>query len=106
MRARKGPSSFAAALVRDSGPDGDEQHLTHDQDVKATPAQLTRQSPFLGLSRPYSRRPAGEIRAAWELDVSVREYRDIEAGERSPSWETLRPDLKLFGWPQTFATKL
>jgi hypothetical protein len=26
--------------------------------------------------------------AAWRLSVSVREYRAIEAGERSPSFET------------------
>jgi predicted transcriptional regulator len=26
--------------------------------------------------------------AAWRLGVSVREYREFEAGGRSPSWET------------------
>jgi hypothetical protein len=25
---------------------------------------------------------------AWRFGVSVREYREIEAGERWPSWET------------------
>ena len=26
--------------------------------------------------------------AAWQLDVSVRVYREIEAGERVPNWKT------------------
>jgi predicted transcriptional regulator len=40
--------------------------------------------------------------AAWRLGVSVREYRELEAGERSPSVETRDRICKLFGWPQTF----
>jgi hypothetical protein len=35
--------------------------------------------------------------------VSVSEYRELEAGERSPSWETWDRICKTFGWPQTFA---
>jgi predicted transcriptional regulator len=41
-------------------------------------------------------------RAAWRLGVSVREYREIEAGARVPSWETWDRIRKLYGWPQTF----
>jgi DNA-binding XRE family transcriptional regulator len=41
--------------------------------------------------------------AAWRLGVSVREYREIEAGARVPSWETWDRICKLNGWPQTFA---
>ena len=41
--------------------------------------------------------------AAWRLGVSVREYREIEAGIRSPSFETWDRICRLFGWPQTFA---
>jgi hypothetical protein len=33
--------------------------------------------------------------------VSVREYREIEAGARSPSFETWDRICKLYGWPQT-----
>ena len=40
--------------------------------------------------------------AAWRLGVTVREYREIEAGERVPSWETWDRICKLYGWPQTF----
>jgi transcriptional regulator with XRE-family HTH domain len=40
--------------------------------------------------------------AALRLGVSVREYREIEAGERWPSGETFNRICQLFGWPQTF----
>lgn len=42
-------------------------------------------------------------RAAWCLGVSIREYRELEAGERVPSWGTWDRICKLYGWPQTFA---
>jgi DNA-binding XRE family transcriptional regulator len=41
-------------------------------------------------------------RAAWRLGVSVRDYREIEDGERSPAWETFDPICKMFGWQRTF----
>jgi transcriptional regulator with XRE-family HTH domain len=40
--------------------------------------------------------------AAGRLGVSVREYRELEAGACSPSFETWDRICKLFGWPQTF----
>jgi DNA-binding XRE family transcriptional regulator len=40
--------------------------------------------------------------AAWRLGVSVRTYREVEAGARSPSFETWDRICKLYGWPQTF----
>ena len=40
--------------------------------------------------------------ATWRLGVSIREYRELEAGERSPSFETWNRICKTFGWPQTF----
>ena len=40
--------------------------------------------------------------AAWHVGITVREYREIEAGERVPSWETWDQICKLYGWPQTF----
>ena len=43
-------------------------------------------------------------KAAWRLGITVREYREIEAGERVPSWETWDRICRLFGWPQTFAS--
>jgi hypothetical protein len=43
-----------------------------------------------------------ECRAAWLVGVSVREYREIEAGDREPSPGTYERISELFGWPQTF----
>jgi hypothetical protein len=40
--------------------------------------------------------------AVWLVGVSVREYREIEAGTRSPDFETWDRICKLYGWPQTF----
>lgn len=40
--------------------------------------------------------------AAWRLGISVREYRELVAGERAPSWETWDRISRLFGGPQTF----
>ena len=36
--------------------------------------------------------------AAWEVGVTVREYREIEAGERRPNWETFNRICELCGW--------
>jgi len=40
-------------------------------------------------------------RAAWLVGVSVREYREIEAGDRTPSPGTYERISELYGWPQT-----
>jgi hypothetical protein len=34
--------------------------------------------------------------------VSVHDYRELEAGERTPNFETWNWICKLYGWPQTF----
>jgi hypothetical protein len=53
----------------------------------------------------HDRRRAGWSvgQTAWRLGITVRECREIEAGTRSPSFETWDGICKLFGWPQTFA---
>jgi hypothetical protein len=49
------------------------------------------------------RRAGWSIRqVAWRPGISVREYRKLEAGERSPSFETWERICTLSGWPQTF----
>jgi hypothetical protein len=40
--------------------------------------------------------------AAWLIGVSVREYREIVAGDRMPSLETYRRITELYGWPQAW----
>ena len=40
-----------------------------------------------------------ECRAAWLIGVTVREYREIEAGNRTPSLDTYRRISELYGWP-------
>jgi hypothetical protein len=41
-------------------------------------------------------------RAAWLIGVTVREYREIEAGDRTPSLDTYRRISELCVWPQMF----
>ena len=36
----------------------------------------------------------------------VREYRELEAGTRSPNWETFDRICKVYGWPQTFVGRI
>jgi predicted transcriptional regulator len=43
--------------------------------------------------------------AAWRLGVTMREYREMEAGERWPNWD-VPPDLQAIGWPHTFVAVL
>jgi predicted transcriptional regulator len=42
-------------------------------------------------------------RLARHLGISVREYRELEAGERRPTFKTWDRICKLFGWPQMFS---
>lgn len=42
-------------------------------------------------------------RAAWLLGVTVREYRELEAGDAFPSSEVDERICELFGWPRTYA---
>jgi hypothetical protein len=54
------------------------------------------------LERDRKREGLRVCRAAWLLGVSVREYRDLEAGDRFPESGTYERICKLYGWPQTF----
>jgi hypothetical protein len=40
------------------------------------------------------------------VGISVREYREIEAGGRIPSPGTYERISELYGWPQTFVGRL
>jgi DNA-binding XRE family transcriptional regulator len=54
------------------------------------------------MERDWKREGLRVCRAAWLIGVSVREYRAIEAGDRTPSLDTYRRISELYGWPQTF----
>jgi predicted transcriptional regulator len=40
-----------------------------------------------------------ECRAAWLLGVTVREYRELEAGNQVPDCSTYERIVEVFGWP-------
>jgi hypothetical protein len=54
------------------------------------------------MQRDRKREGLRVCRAAWLVGVTVREYREIEAGDRMPSLDTYRRISELYGWPQTF----
>jgi DNA-binding XRE family transcriptional regulator len=40
--------------------------------------------------------------AAWHVGVTPVAYREFEAGERWPSWQTYDRSATAFGWPRSF----
>jgi ribosome-binding protein aMBF1 (putative translation factor) len=54
------------------------------------------------LRRGREREGLRLARAAWLLGVTIRELREIEAGERYPSFDAYDRIEQLFGWPQMF----
>ena len=54
------------------------------------------------MQRARKREGLRVCRAAWLIGVSVREYREIEAGDRTPSLDTYERISELYGWQQTF----
>ena len=54
------------------------------------------------MQRARKREGLRVCRGAWLIGVSVREYREIEAGDREPSPGTYERISELFGWPQTY----
>jgi DNA-binding XRE family transcriptional regulator len=55
------------------------------------------------MQRDRKREGLRECRAAWQIGVTVREYREIEAGERDPNFATWRRMCEVFNWPRSFA---
>ena len=54
------------------------------------------------MERDRKREGLRVCRAAWLVGVSVRDYREIVAGDRMPSLETYRRITELYGWPQAW----
>jgi transcriptional regulator with XRE-family HTH domain len=57
------------------------------------------------MRRARKREGLRVCRAAWLVGISVREYREIEAGDRTPSLGTYQRISELHGWPKTFVSK-
>jgi len=56
------------------------------------------------MHRDRRRQGLRVCRAVWLIGVSVREYREIEVGERDPDFETWRRMCEVFGWPLAFSS--
>ena len=54
------------------------------------------------MQRARTREGLRVCRAAWLVGISVREYREIEAGDREPSRGTYERISELYGRPRTF----
>jgi hypothetical protein len=54
------------------------------------------------MQRARKREGLRVCRAAWLVGISVREYREIEAGDRELSRGTYERISELYGWPRTF----
>jgi hypothetical protein len=54
------------------------------------------------MERDRKREGLRVCRAAWLIGVTVREYREIEAGERDPDFDTWRRMCDVFSWPLAF----
>jgi DNA-binding XRE family transcriptional regulator len=57
------------------------------------------------MERGRKREGLRVCRAAWLIGVSVREYGEIEAGDRTPSLDVYQRICELYGWPQAFVGK-
>jgi transcriptional regulator with XRE-family HTH domain len=57
------------------------------------------------MQRDRKREGLRVCRAAWLIGVSVREYREIESGDREPSLGTYERISELYGWPQPFINR-
>jgi DNA-binding XRE family transcriptional regulator len=56
---------------------------------------------YPGMMQCARKREGLRVCRAALIGVSVREYREIESGDRMPSLDTYRRISDLFGWPET-----
>jgi hypothetical protein len=54
------------------------------------------------MQRDRRREGLRVCRTAWLVGVTVREYREMEAGDRVPDFEVWDRLCGLYGWPRTF----
>jgi DNA-binding XRE family transcriptional regulator len=66
-------------------------------------AAMTMLSDLLTKDRARWGFTVGQV--AWRVGVTPREYRELEAGERVPSWDAYDQMAEQFGWPGSFVDK-
>jgi hypothetical protein len=54
------------------------------------------------LKRDRERNGLRIARTSWLVGVTVREYREIEAGTKPPNYDTYSRVCELYGWPRSF----
>jgi len=54
------------------------------------------------MRRDRKREGLRVCRAAWLVGVTLREYRELEAGDRVPSRDVYDRICELYGWPRSF----
>jgi hypothetical protein len=54
------------------------------------------------MERDRKREGLRVCRVAWLIGVTVREYRELEAGDRFPEPRTYERICELYGWPQAW----
>jgi hypothetical protein len=54
------------------------------------------------MRRDRQRLGRRECRAAWLIGLTVREYREIQAGDREPDAATFERMSDVFGWPVSY----
>jgi predicted transcriptional regulator len=57
------------------------------------------------MQRDRRREGLRVCRAAWLVGVTVREYRELEAGDRIPEARTWERMVEVFGWPQQYEAR-
>jgi hypothetical protein len=73
------------------------------QSSRGGPSLRPRTGPKERLIASAARFTVGQV--VWRIGVKPQDYRELEAGKRSPDFETWDRICKLYGWPQTFVGK-
>jgi predicted transcriptional regulator len=77
--------------------------LRGGEKVSPSGSRLTVVAAFPAMMQGDRKREGLRVcRAAWLLGLSIREYREIEAGDREPSLDTYERISDLYGWLQTW----
>jgi hypothetical protein len=79
-----------------------------DSDVigRSYDALMASLAAYPGMMRRDRKRQGLRVcRAAWLVGVTVREHREMEAGERVPTADVYVRISRLYGWPRRFVVR-